>query len=127
MSLPEKYLYLKFFWSVFPRIRTVNGESISPYRKIRTRKNSKYRHFPRSVWYLQSYSTIIVHKTLYSEVLLPGHNITTTILLSPLLNISALPYWKVISQPNISVCHSNTNVVKNMKEKRKRQEDELNL
>ena len=36
-----------FFWSVFSCIRTKHGDQ-SEYRKIRTRKNSKFGHFLRS-------------------------------------------------------------------------------
>ena len=41
-----------FFWSVFSRIRTEYGEILciqSEYEKIRTRKNSVFGYFSRSV------------------------------------------------------------------------------
>ena len=54
ITLREKYLYSKFFWSIFSCIRTEYGEirNISPY-SVRMRgntdqKNSKYGLFSRS-------------------------------------------------------------------------------
>ena len=54
-ALREKCLYLEIFWSAFSHIRTEYGEmrGISPYsvrmRENADQKNSKYRHFSRSV------------------------------------------------------------------------------
>ena len=55
LTLCEKGLYSKFFWSVFSRIRTEYGEilSISPYlvrmRKNTNQKTSEYEHISCSV------------------------------------------------------------------------------
>ena len=54
-ALREKCLYSEFFWSVFSRIQTENGEirGISPYSvriwENTDQKNSEYGHFSRSV------------------------------------------------------------------------------
>ena len=51
----EKCPYSEFFWSVFSRIQTEYGEILrnGPYsvrmRENTDQKNSKYRHFSRSV------------------------------------------------------------------------------
>ena len=56
ITLREKCLYLEFFWSVFPNIRTECGKilCISPYsvrmQENTDQKNSEYEHFLRSVF-----------------------------------------------------------------------------
>ena len=63
-SLREKCPYSEFFWSVFSRSRTKYGEilRISPYsvRMLENtyQKNSKHRHFLRSVIHIQKHLNV---------------------------------------------------------------------
>ena len=53
-SLCDNYPNKEFFWSVFSCSRTEYGDLLriqSDYRKIRTRKNSAFRHLSRSEYW----------------------------------------------------------------------------
>ena len=77
ITLREKCPYSEFFWSVFSRSRTKYGEilRISPYsvRMLENtyQKNSKHRHFLRSVIHIQKHLNVFQIQT--SPCLLLNH------------------------------------------------------
>ena len=63
ISLRKKCRFSELFWSAFSRIRTEYGEILRPYsvrmQENADQNNSKYGHFPCSIYFIHIFSILV--------------------------------------------------------------------